>query len=234
MTVDPLTDKFAWVSPFNYAENEPIEHIDLWGLQKWDIQYRYRDLKLLKGEWTAKQYSEDVHATDLLGPVAAIPLLVTGGSALLSMGEAGYLYTLTNPETVPTVMGVIWGLGTDEDLPGGADDFSRMTKKSIEKSVEKWVSNNSKRLNKKLGEKIGKSKDLPFEASFNGFKQAIKTVKETLINPSKISNEFKDRGGNRVIDIYSKKSKMTVRVKTEDASFHTLISGKTKIIKETK
>jgi RHS repeat-associated protein len=33
-SVDPLADRFAHVSPFNYAENEPIAHIDLWGLQQ--------------------------------------------------------------------------------------------------------------------------------------------------------------------------------------------------------
>jgi RHS repeat-associated protein len=32
--VDPIADKFAHVSPYNYAENEPVAHIDLWGLQK--------------------------------------------------------------------------------------------------------------------------------------------------------------------------------------------------------
>jgi RHS repeat-associated protein len=32
--VDPISDQFAWVSTYNYAENEPIAHIDLWGLQK--------------------------------------------------------------------------------------------------------------------------------------------------------------------------------------------------------
>ncbi|MGH1437862.1 MAG: RHS repeat-associated core domain-containing protein [Lewinella sp.] len=31
--VDPIADKFAWVSPYNYAENSPISNIDLWGLQ---------------------------------------------------------------------------------------------------------------------------------------------------------------------------------------------------------
>ncbi len=31
---DPIADQFAWVSPFNYAENEPVRHIDLHGLQK--------------------------------------------------------------------------------------------------------------------------------------------------------------------------------------------------------
>ncbi len=31
--VDPLADQFAHVSPFNYAENRPIDGVDLWGLQ---------------------------------------------------------------------------------------------------------------------------------------------------------------------------------------------------------
>ena len=33
-SVDPIADQFAFVSPFNYAENEPVRHIDLWGLQQ--------------------------------------------------------------------------------------------------------------------------------------------------------------------------------------------------------
>ncbi|MCG8328388.1 MAG: N-acetylmuramoyl-L-alanine amidase [Chitinophagales bacterium] len=31
--VDPIADQFAWVNPYNYAENEPIANIDLHGLQ---------------------------------------------------------------------------------------------------------------------------------------------------------------------------------------------------------
>jgi RHS repeat-associated protein len=33
--VDPIAAEFAWVSVYNYAENEPVGHIDLWGLQKY-------------------------------------------------------------------------------------------------------------------------------------------------------------------------------------------------------
>jgi RHS repeat-associated protein len=33
--VDPISDQFPWVSTFNYAENEPVGHIDLHGLQKY-------------------------------------------------------------------------------------------------------------------------------------------------------------------------------------------------------
>jgi len=36
--VDPIADQFAWVSTYNYAENEPVRHIDLHGLQKYDPQ----------------------------------------------------------------------------------------------------------------------------------------------------------------------------------------------------
>ena len=32
-SLDPLADEFAWVSPYNYAENRPINGIDLWGMQ---------------------------------------------------------------------------------------------------------------------------------------------------------------------------------------------------------
>jgi RHS repeat-associated protein len=32
--IDPIADQFRHVSPFNYAENEPIANIDLHGLQR--------------------------------------------------------------------------------------------------------------------------------------------------------------------------------------------------------
>lgn len=32
-SLDPLADKFEWVSPYNYADNNPSTGIDLWGLQ---------------------------------------------------------------------------------------------------------------------------------------------------------------------------------------------------------
>jgi RHS repeat-associated protein len=31
--VDPIADQFPWVTTFNYAENDPVSGIDLWGLQ---------------------------------------------------------------------------------------------------------------------------------------------------------------------------------------------------------
>ena len=34
--VDPIAEDFAFVTPYNYAENSPVRFIDLWGLQKAD------------------------------------------------------------------------------------------------------------------------------------------------------------------------------------------------------
>lgn len=37
--VDPISEQFAWVSTFNYAENEPTGAIDLHGLQKFETNF---------------------------------------------------------------------------------------------------------------------------------------------------------------------------------------------------
>ena len=55
--VDPISDKFPWVSTYNYAENEPIANIDLHGLQKlrfdpnmsFFLQYEARGSFLITG-----------------------------------------------------------------------------------------------------------------------------------------------------------------------------------------
>jgi len=39
--VDPIADQFAFVSGFNYAENSPTRHIDLYGLQAVDFNYTF-------------------------------------------------------------------------------------------------------------------------------------------------------------------------------------------------
>lgn len=39
--VDPIADEFPWVNPYNYAENEPVGSIDLWGLQRVKVNGNY-------------------------------------------------------------------------------------------------------------------------------------------------------------------------------------------------
>lgn len=40
--LDPIASNFAHVTPYNYAENEPVGSIDLWGLQRWIVNGRER------------------------------------------------------------------------------------------------------------------------------------------------------------------------------------------------
>ena len=46
--VDPLADTFNFVTPYNYAENEPTAHIDLWGLQKFKYIEKPSDVLSMK------------------------------------------------------------------------------------------------------------------------------------------------------------------------------------------
>lgn len=50
-SVDPIAERFAFVSGFNYAENEPVGHIDLHGLQKAKY-YLQEGLRQFMQGWT--------------------------------------------------------------------------------------------------------------------------------------------------------------------------------------
>jgi hypothetical protein len=52
--VDPIIEKFPWVTPYNYAENEPVGSIDLWGLQRVKVigNYLMRERNVLRRKMT--------------------------------------------------------------------------------------------------------------------------------------------------------------------------------------
>ena len=41
--MDPIAERFAWVSSYNYVENTPIGSIDLWGLQAYSFHGLFSD-----------------------------------------------------------------------------------------------------------------------------------------------------------------------------------------------
>ncbi|MEI6950356.1 RHS repeat-associated core domain-containing protein [Paraflavisolibacter sp. H34] len=45
LSVDPLTKSYPWNTPYAFAENSPIENIDLDGLEKYTVHYRVNDGK---------------------------------------------------------------------------------------------------------------------------------------------------------------------------------------------
>lgn len=49
-SLDPLSDKFVHLSPYNYASNNPVTNIDLWGLQGIGVNF-ITDLMLLGSKY---------------------------------------------------------------------------------------------------------------------------------------------------------------------------------------
>jgi RHS repeat-associated protein len=40
-SVDPIIDQFPYLTPYNYASNDPVKNIDLWGLQGYNMTWAY-------------------------------------------------------------------------------------------------------------------------------------------------------------------------------------------------
>ena len=96
--VDPIASDFPHVTTYNYAENEPVGHIDLWGLQ----QTRYemnQDRKFGSKEYARKtieqrQEERKTEATVIAGGLGIATLGAVGGEAALPL--------LANPLTLET------------------------------------------------------------------------------------------------------------------------------------
>ena len=111
--IDKLADTFNFVTPYNYAENEPVGHIDLWGLQKYkpQIQPIEKPSDLLSTKMLNNAY-EGIKAMGrefLTEPVGQ--LMKDAGDAL---GKAGIL---VSPEA-PPVGGALMILGEGMEIAG--------------------------------------------------------------------------------------------------------------------
>ncbi|WP_299111467.1 RHS repeat-associated core domain-containing protein [uncultured Winogradskyella sp.] len=74
-SIDPISDKFPHVSTYNYAENEPVGSIDLWGLQRWKVNGRERTK-----EYTTDQKHSAQRSLALQNPTYAYRLAFVVGN----------------------------------------------------------------------------------------------------------------------------------------------------------
>ncbi|RMG20118.1 MAG: RHS repeat-associated core domain-containing protein, partial [Methanobacteriota archaeon] len=78
--VDPVAEKFAYVTNYNYAENEPVGSVDLWGLQRVRVNGNY----LYKERNAARRKITEVGAF-MRNPSAALSVgKYTNGSTNIS------------------------------------------------------------------------------------------------------------------------------------------------------
>ena len=224
MRLDPLSEKFSHINPFNHSENEPVGSVDLHGLQRFELRSGDVNWKLIKAKSEVDRQNikqENSRTVEELAPIAiAGTALMLGGTAFATFGVRATLAFAANE-----VKDEALSIATD-----GVSDYVDLTKMGI-KSTKEFMKSNSKRINDKIGDKIGAAGDLPFEESKGGYEEALRTIEKTMETPSATSDPFKNRAGDEVIDIFSKETGMTVRVRT-DGTFDTLIPEKTNKIKQ--
>jgi hypothetical protein len=135
--VDPIADQFAFVSPYNYAENRPVNAIDLHGLQAFEGAYG----NLLYQAWTSggSKALEETRKGLLLGQGAGVGIglaLITGGLAF-EAAPSIYIYAANNPHVVETGAALVWGSVTDEDYPNSsADDAAKVGRHTLGKAMD--------------------------------------------------------------------------------------------------
>ncbi len=233
MGVDPISDQFAFVSVYNYAENSPIKHIDLHGLQKIMFDVTWFDPGI-RAATRGKSFEEikamrDEYAGHLERYGEAVTYGISAGAGMAWLGIRGLpavgRYVFSNPATslIAAKTAGEFAIGLFDEagqlqLLGGFDDAGRALKVGVSDFMER----NMKRIGSKIGGKLGKSRDLPFEPSREGFQDALNTIESTLNTPSAVSELFENSNGNKVFDIFSETTGMTVRV-GEDGTFNTLI-----------
>ena len=103
--IDMLADTFNFVTPYNYAENEPVAHIDLWGLQKYKPEIQpienpsdLLSMKMLNNAWEGVKALGREVLTESVGEMAqatgekvtqvGIATAPLGGGILISLGTA--------------------------------------------------------------------------------------------------------------------------------------------------
>ena len=87
--MDPISEQFAHVSTYNYAENSPIANIDLHGLQstRADIRFNNRINRYLNGSITRSEFIEESR-NEANGALAAASVFVPGPEDVALAGFA--------------------------------------------------------------------------------------------------------------------------------------------------
>ena len=87
--VDPISDQFAELSTYNYASNDPIKNIDLWGLQgtRADIRFNQRANDFLGGKITRQEFIQGLQ-NEGNGAVAGASFFIPGPEDLAIAGFA--------------------------------------------------------------------------------------------------------------------------------------------------
>ena len=170
MGVDPISEKFPHVSTYNYAENEPIGHIDLWGLQAvWSAAQASRSPE-------RKKFQEENPNLSLA--IAAVPVVIaTGGLALEAYGlEAvtGFVANEVKDEALSQVTG---GASDALDITKGATKIVQNAAKKVDDFINDAIPK-AEAASLKGGNNTGDLTEMAkaFHSTLHPFKQKLTTT----------------------------------------------------------
>ncbi len=148
--VDPLAEQYAFVTPYNYAENSPVRYIDLWGLQKFDLMgihdpvakqsFELGGIKQLKSDRASFQEGMEKGlniAADLILDeipiIGELKALAEGGVPEMMIGMAPFGRKIKKlgklADDVPVVRG---GSNTPARFDAGTGVHSRLSDKKLD------------------------------------------------------------------------------------------------------
>jgi|GEM_PF-3472363 len=116
--VDPIADQYPHVSTYNYAENDPVGHIDLWGLQKAISVIQMG--KNSQGKWYTNNAFTIERGDMRWGAYAANTDLGTRGKLLVIQNlETGDRVSAYKQTLMDKVMNRFEGGGSETEAGGG-------------------------------------------------------------------------------------------------------------------
>jgi RHS repeat-associated protein len=106
LSVDPISKKYAELTPYQFASNTPIVAVDIDGLES-SVDFRYDrwDREFLSGNKTAEQIQKEQKTYGVSGVVGGgLTLdLMTGGTGLKILGALGILGLISDMNTMGNV-----------------------------------------------------------------------------------------------------------------------------------
>ena len=129
--MDPLSPSYPSLTPYQYASNSPIVNIDIDGLEgtRYDMAAFDPGLNAINASPELRRYYQIMMGAGFGGGV----IVVGAGLFAVETAGAAYTFAVLNPATVinsaPVAGGVLWGLGTDQDMPGQWDDVGKFARR---------------------------------------------------------------------------------------------------------
>ncbi|MEP1790270.1 hypothetical protein [Reichenbachiella sp.] len=145
--IDPLSEKFYYNSPYAFSENKVTSHIELEGLEAFDIKYGSAERRFLKGKINESQLMNTYRGSAKGGAIGtAVVATYFGGAALVPYAGSTYNSAVLGANTYGAeLVGLVAGLfGYDAEIPGtGGDNIGKLLRTGADNALSYFMKSGS-------------------------------------------------------------------------------------------